>query len=141
MFKEFREFAMKGNVMDLAVGVIIGAAFGKIISSLVDDVLMPILSLITGKIDFTNLFFVIGEGKTPGPYDTLKAAKDAGASAVAYGQFLNNVVQFIIIAFAIFMMVKAMNRLRRAEEPAPAAPAGPSEEVVLLTEIRDALRK
>lgn len=135
---EFKSFAIKGNVIDLAVGVVIGAAFGKIVSSLVDDVLMPIISLATGKIDFSNLFFVLynPEG-APAHYATLKAAKDAGATAIGYGLFINAVVQFAIVAFAIFIVVKQLNRLKREEAAVPAAP--PREEV-LLTEIRDLLK-
>ena len=135
--KEFKEFAMKGNVMDMAVGVIIGGAFGKIVSSLVEDVLMPVISLATGGVDFNNLFVNLGEGS----YTTLAAAKEAGASVLAYGTFIQNVFDFIIIALCIFLMIKAMNKLnRKKEEPAPEAPAGPTQEE-LLAEIRDLLKK
>ena len=120
MFKEFKEFAVKGDAIDLAVGVVIGAAFGAIVKSLVDDMIMPLVSLLTGRIDFTNLFVVLGEGKTPGPYTTLAAAKTAGAATLNYGQFINSVVTFVIIAFSIFLMVRAINRLRR-KQPAAAA--------------------
>ena len=134
--KEFKEFAMKGNVMDMAVGVIIGGAFGKIISSLVEDVLMPIISMATGNISFTDLFVTLDGSK----YNTLAAAKEAGAAVFAYGQFIQNIIDFIIIAFCIFLMIKAMNKLnRKKEEPAPEAPAGPTQEE-LLTEIRDLLK-
>ena len=133
--KEFKEFAMKGNVMDMAVGVIIGGAFGKIVTSLVNDVLMPIISLGTGGIDFTDLFINLGEGN----YTTLAAAKEAGAAVFAYGQFIQNIIDFIIIAFCIFLMIKGMNKLKKKEEPAPEAPAGPTQEE-LLTEIRDLLK-
>ena len=133
--KEFKEFAMKGNVMDMAVGVIIGGAFGKIVTSLVNDVLMPVISLATGGIDFTNLFINLGEGN----YSTLAAAQEAGASVLAYGSFIQNIIDFIIIAFCIFLMIKAMNKLKKKEEPAPEAPKGPTQEE-LLAEIRDLLK-
>ena len=135
--KEFKEFAMKGNVMDMAVGVIIGGAFGKIVSSLVDDVLMPIIGKLTGGVDFTNLFVNMGDGE----YATLAAAKEAGAAVIAYGQFIQNIIDFLIVAFCIFLMIKGMNQLnRKKEEPeAPAAPAGPTQEE-LLAEIRDLLK-
>ena len=135
--KEFKEFAMKGNVMDMAVGVIIGGAFGKIVTSLVNDVLMPVISLATGGIDFTNLFINLGEGS----YSTLAQAQEAGASVFAYGSFIQNVVDFLIVAFCIFLMLKGINKLnRKKEEPAaPEAPKGPSQEE-LLAEIRDLLK-
>lgn len=137
----FKEFAVKGNVMDLAVGVIIGAAFGKIVSSLVDDIIMPIVSTIFGGLDFANYFIPLaGQTET-----VLAEAKKAGA-VLAYGNFVTILLNFIILAFIIFMMVKQMNRLRRlAEKPAeyaaPAAPAPTPEDIVLLREIRDSLRK
>ena len=134
--KEFKEFAMKGNVMDMAVGVIIGGAFGKIVTSLVNDVLMPVISLATGGIDFTDLFVNLGEGN----YTTLAAAKEAGAAVLAYGQFIQNIIDFLIIAFCIFLMIKGMNKLKKKEEPAPEAPKGPSQEE-LLAEIRDLLKQ
>jgi len=133
---EFKEFAMKGNVMDMAVGVIIGGAFGKIVTSLVNDVLMPVISLATGGIDFTDLFVNLGEGN----YTTLAAAKEAGAAVLAYGQFIQNIIDFLIIAFCIFLMIKGMNKLKKKEEPAPEAPKGPSQEE-LLAEIRDLLKQ
>ena len=137
--KEFKAFAVKGNVIDLAVGVIIGGAFGKIVSSLVDDVMMPLIGLVTGKIDFSNLFLVLSKPDgAPEAFATVKAAKDAGATVVSYGLFINNIVQFIIVAFAIFIMIKQINRLKREEAAAPAAP--PKQEV-LLEEIRDILKK
>ena len=137
--KEFKEFAMKGNVMDMAVGVIIGGAFGKIVTSLVNDVLMPIISLCTGGIDFTNLFVNLSDDTK---YATLAAAQEAGASVFAYGSFIQNIIDFIIIAFCIFLMIKGMNKLnRKKEEPEqPAAPAGPTQEE-LLAEIRDLLKQ
>ena len=138
--KEFKEFAMKGNVMDMAVGVIIGGAFGKIVTSLVNDVLMPVVSLCTGGVDFTNLFVKLsGEGD----FNTLAEAQEAGASVVAYGQFIQNIVDFLIVAFCIFLMIKGMNKLnkKKEEEPAPAPePPAPSKEETLLTEIRDLLK-
>lgn len=118
--KEFRDFAMKGNVLDLAVGVVIGAAFGKIVSSLVGDVLMPTLGLIIGKLDFSSLVLTIGESK------------------IAYGMFLQAVVDFVIVAFCIFMVIKQVNRFKKSSPPPP--PPAPKEEVKLLTEIRDAIR-
>ena len=127
---------MKGNVMDMAVGVIIGGAFGKIVSSLVDDILMPLIGKATGGVSFVDLFVNLGEGS----YKTLAEAKEAGAAVFAYGQFIQNIVDFIIVAFCIFLMIKAMNKLnRKKEEPAPEAPAGPTQEE-LLTEIRDLLK-
>ena len=135
---EFKEFAMKGNVMDMAVGVIIGGAFGKIVSSLVNDVLMPLISTVTGGIDFTNLFVNLSDDVK---YKTLAEAQEAGASLLAYGQFIQNIIDFLIIALCIFLMIKGMNKLnRKKEEPeAPAAPAGPTQEE-LLAEIRDLLK-
>lgn len=117
MLKEFKEFALRGNVMDMAIGIILGAAFGKIVSSFVADVLMPPLGLLLGKVDFANLFLNLsGDG-----YATLAAAREAGAPIIAYGTFLNTVVDFVFVAFAIFLVVKQMNRLKRKEEEAPAA--------------------
>ena len=133
--KEFKEFAVKGNVMDMAVGVIIGGAFGKIVTSLVNDVLMPIIGKLTGGISFTDLFVTLGDGE----FKTLAAAQEAGAAVLAYGQFIQNIIDFIIIAFSIFLMIKGMNKLKKKEEPAPEAPAGPTQEE-LLAEIRDLLK-
>jgi len=141
MLKEFKEFAMRGSVVDLAVGVIIGAAFGKIVDSLVKDVIMPPIGLALGRVDFANLFLVLREGTRPGPYATLEAAAKAGAVTLNFGMFLNTVISFVIVAWAIFMVVKAMNRLKRLEQAPPAAPPEPPEEVKLLREIRDALRR
>ena len=137
--KEFKEFAMKGNVMDMAVGVIIGGAFGKIVTSLVNDILMPVISLATGGMDFTNLFVNLSDDAT---YKTLAEAQEAGASVFAYGSFIQNIIDFIIIAFCIFLMIKGMNKLnRKKEEPEqPAAPAGPTTEE-LLADIRDLLKQ
>ena len=134
--KEFKEFAMKGNVMDMAVGVNIGGAYGKIVTSLVNDILMPIISLATGGMDFTNLFVNLSDDVK---YKTLAEAQEAGASVFAYGTFIQNIIDFIIIAFCIFLMIKAMNKLKKEEPAAPEAPAGPTQEE-LLTEIRDLLK-
>ncbi len=141
MLKEFKEFAMRGSVVDLAVGVIIGAAFGKIVDSLVKDVIMPPIGLALGRVDFSNLFLVLRDGSQPGPYATLEAAAKAGAVTLNFGVFLNTVISFVIVAWAIFMVIKAMNRLKRLEQAAPAAPPEPPEEVRLLREIRDALKR
>lgn len=134
MISEFREFALKGNVMDLAVGVIIGAAFGKIVDSLVADVIMPVIGMVVGGLDFSNYFIPLA-GQTAA---TLAEAKKAGA-VLAYGSFITVALNFVILAFIIFMMVRQMNRFRRAAPPAPPAPT--PEEVVLLREIRDSLRR
>jgi large conductance mechanosensitive channel len=134
MLKEFKEFAMRGSVVDLAVGVIIGAAFGKIVTSLVGDILMPPLGLLLGRADFANLFINLSGGA----YATLDEAKKAGAATINYGLFINTVVGFILVAFAIFLVVRAINRMRR-EEPAP--PPAPTAEEKLLGEIRDILQQ
>jgi large conductance mechanosensitive channel len=141
MLKEFKEFAMRGNVIDLAVGVVIGAAFGKIVDSLVKDVIMPPIGLALGKVDFSNLFIVMKDGATAGPYATVADAAKAGAVTLNLGLFANTLISFLIVAFAIFMTVKLINRLKREEAAEPPAPPGPSEEVMLLREIRDALKK
>jgi len=121
MFKEFKEFAMKGNVIDMAVGIIIGAAFGTIVNSLVQDVTMPPIGLLLGNVDFANLFAVLKEGKVAGPYASVAAAKSAGAVTINIGVFINTIISFILIAFAVFLMVRTINRMRREEEaPAPA---------------------
>jgi len=134
MLKEFREFALRGNVVDMAIGIIIGGAFGKIVSSLVGDVLMPPIGFLLGRIDFGELFLTLG----PEPYASLAVAKEAGAATINYGLFVNALVNFVIVAFALFLVVKAMNRVRRAEEP--KAPPEPPAEVKLLTDIRDLLK-
>ncbi|MGZ8202408.1 MAG: large conductance mechanosensitive channel protein MscL [Burkholderiales bacterium] len=139
MFKEFREFAVKGNVVDMAVGIIIGAAFGRIVDSLVKDIIMPPIGLLLGQVDFANLFAVLKPGTVLGPYATVDAAQKAGAVTVNYGMFINNIISFVIVAFAVFLLVRAINRMRRQEEAAP--PPAPAEEVVLLTQIRDALKR
>ncbi len=122
MLKEFKEFAMRGNVMDMAVGIIIGAAFGSIVGTLVSDVIMPPIGLLLGNVDFSNLFAVLKEGATPGPYATVAAAKAAGAVTLNYGLFLNTVVNFLIVAFAVFFLVRGMNALKKKEAAPPAVP-------------------
>ena len=140
-FSEFREFAVKGSVVDLAVGVIIGAAFGKIVDSLVKDLIMPVIGAVTGGLDFTN-YFVVLRSPAPGYAGpmTYEALTKAGVPVLAYGNFITIVINFIILAFIIFLMVRAINRLRRQQE-AQKPPAAPPEEVVLLREIRDALKR
>jgi large conductance mechanosensitive channel len=130
MMKEFKEFALKGNVMDMAIGIVIGAAFGKIVASLVKDVIMPPIGMLLGGVDFSNMLLTLKEavGETP-------------AVTINYGLFFNTVIEFLIIALAIFMVVKGINNMRRKEEEAPAAPPKPSKEETLLTEIRDLLKK
>jgi len=122
MLKEFKEFAMRGNVVDMAVGIIIGAAFGTIVTSVVNDMIMPPIGLLLGNVDFTNLFIVLKEGTTPAPYASLKIAKDAGAVSLNYGQFINTLINFIIVAFSIFLMIRWMNRLQRQPSPIAAEP-------------------
>ena len=129
MMSEFKDFAMRGNVVDMAVGIVIGGAFGKIVSSFVSDVLMPPLGMLMGGVDFTDL-----------AVELQAAVGEAPAVTLNYGSFIQTVVDFVIIAFAIFMVIKAMNNMKKKEEAAPEAPKGPSEEVVLLTEIRDSLK-
>ncbi|HVS13431.1 MAG TPA: large conductance mechanosensitive channel protein MscL [Thermoanaerobaculia bacterium] len=137
MVKEFKEFAVKGNMVDMAVGIIIGAAFGTIVKSLVDDMIMPPVGRLLGGVDFTNLMVPL-DGNS---YESLAAAQEAGAPVLAYGSFLQNGLNFLIVAWAVFLLVKGINRLRRKQEeaPAPEKPAEPAPEVKLLTEIRDAL--
>jgi len=139
MLKEFKTFAMRGNVVDMAVGIIIGAAFGGIVKSLVDDVIMPPIGLLLGNVDFSNLFFVLKEGTVAAPYASVAVAKAAGAVTLNYGLFVNAIVSFIIVAFAVFLLIRTLNRLQAEEAPA-AAPATP-EDVLLLREIRDSLKK
>ena len=140
MFKEFKEFIARGNVIDLAVGVIIGGAFGKIVDSIVNDLIMPIVGLIFGKLDFSNLFVALGNVPEGTPH-TLEAIRKAGVPVFAYGNFITVAVNFIILAFIIFLMVKQINRLKR-EAPAEApAPEATPEDVVLLREIRDSLKR
>ena len=139
MLQEFKEFAVKGNAMDLAVGVIIGAAFGKIVDSVVGDLIMPLVSMVVGKLDFSNLFLVLGNN--PENLTALADLKKAGIPVFAYGSFITILLNFIILAFIIFMMVKQMNRLRKADQEEAPAPAETPEEVQLLREIRDSLKK
>lgn len=137
MAQEFKEFVLRGNVVDLAVGVIIGGAFGKIVDSLVKDVVMPPIGFLLGGVDFKHLYINLGSGS----YETLEAAEKAGAPLIKYGAFINTAVDFFIIAFAIFIAIKAINKLKRAQPPATPAPAAPPEDILLLREIRDALKK
>jgi len=123
MFKEFKEFAMRGNVVDMAVGIIIGAAFGTIINSFVADIIMPPIGLILGNVDFSGMFILLKEGKVAGPYETIAAAKAAGAVTLNYGVFINTVISFLIIAFSVFIVIRNVNRLKRKEEAPPAVPA------------------
>ncbi|MCA1586655.1 MAG: large conductance mechanosensitive channel protein MscL [Acidobacteria bacterium] len=140
MFKEFKEFALKGNVVDLAVGIMIGGAFGTIVNSLVNDILMPPIGLAIGGADFSDLFAVLREGVRPGPYASLAEAKAAGAITMNVGVFINAVITFVIVAFALFSIVKAMNVARRQQATAPPAPPTDTKDQLLLGEIRDLLR-
>ena len=140
MLKEFRDFAMKGNVLDMAVGIIIGGAFGTIIQSLVKDVLMPPIGLLLGGIDFSNIFLTLKAGNPAGPYANLAAAQTAGAVSINVGLFINAVISFLIVAWAVFMLVKAFNAAKKKEAAAPAAPPEPPRQEVLLAEIRDLLK-
>lgn len=140
MLQEFKEFAAKGSMLDMAVGIIIGAAFGTIISSLVNDVLMPPVGLLLGGADFSDMFVTLSQGSVPGPYETLAAAQEAGAVTMNYGVFVNALISFLIVAFTVFMVVRSFNKMKREEEAAPAAPPAPSAEETLLTEIRDLLK-
>ena len=141
MLEDFKKFALRGNVVDLAVGVIIGAAFGAIVASLVADIIMPIIGVATGGLDFSDRYVLLKDGATAGPYPTLAAAKTAGAVTLNIGAFITLILNFVIVAFALFLMIKAVNRARRAELAAdPAAPPAPSTEVLLLGEIRDLLK-
>jgi large conductance mechanosensitive channel len=122
MLKEFKEFAMRGNVVDMAVGIIIGAAFGAIVKSLVDNVIMPPIGLLLGSVDFSDLFITLKEGATAGPYLTLAAAKEAGAVTLGYGAFFNTIISFLIVAFSVFLLVKGMNKMKKEKEAPAAAP-------------------
>lgn len=139
MLQEFKQFALRGNVVDLAVGVIIGGAFGKIVESLVGDVIMPLLSAVLGRVDFSNLFIVLG-AVPAGVGTSLESLRKAGVPVLAYGSFLTVLVSFILLAFVIFILIRQINRLR-SEPAAPAAPAAPPEDVLLLREIRDSLQE
>ncbi len=136
MLEEFKKFILRGNVVDLAVGIVIGAAFGKIVSSLVTDVLMPPIGMLMGNVDFSELFVNLSSVS----YPTLAAAKQAGAATLNYGLFINTVVDFVIVAAAIFVVVKLISRMKKKEEAAPTVPAKPTKEEILLTEIRDILK-
>ncbi len=135
MLNEFKKFAMRGNVVDMAVGIIIGGAFGKIVSSLVNDVIMPPIGMLMGNVDFSQLFVNLGEGE----FASLAAAKEAGAATINYGVFINTVLDFTIVAFAIFMVIKGMNKMKK-EEVSPKEPPKPAEDILLLREIRDSLK-
>jgi large conductance mechanosensitive channel protein len=142
MFKELKEFALKGNIVDMATGIIIGAAFSTVVKSLVDDVIMPPIGLLMGGVDFSNLFFVIKEGVAAAPYATVEAANEAGAVIVKWGMFVNNVITFAIVALAVFMLIKGMNKMKKEQEEAEAEAAPEvDEQVELLSEIRDLLKK
>ena len=136
MLEEFKKFAMRGNVVDMAIGIIIGGAFGKIVSSLVNDVIMPPIGMMMGNVDFSQLFINLSGEE----YASLAAAQEAGAATINYGVFINTVLDFVIVAFAIFMVIKGMNNMKKKEEEKPAEPPKPSDEVLLLQEIRDSLK-
>lgn len=139
MWKEFKEFAVKGNVIDLAVGLVLGAAFATIVSSLVEGIVMPLVGLLVGGVDFANIFTVLKEGATPAPYATLEAAQEAGAVVLQWGVLINSIVTFTLVAFAIFVVVKWINALQKEETPETEAAPELTADQVLLTEIRDAL--
>jgi len=143
MFKEFKDFALKGNFVDMAVGIVIGAGVSTIVKSFVSDIIMPVVGVVTGGVDFSNLFLVIKSPIEGTVYTTLDAAKEAGAVTINYGIFVNALITFVIVAFVLFMVIKGMNNAKKAleEEQAAAPPPGPSAEVELLTEIRDSLAK
>lgn len=142
MLKEFKEFAMKGNFVDMAVGIVIGAAFSTIVKSLVDDIIMPVVGVLTGGVDFSNLFLIVKNPVADATYATLEAAQAAGAVTVNYGVFINAIITFLIVAFALFLVIKGLNKAKaQLIEEEAAAPATPSAEVQLLTEIRDSLKK
>ena len=136
MMQEFKEFAVKGNMVDMAVGIIIGGAFGTIVKSLVEDIIMPPIGMLMGGVDFSDLFFNLGSDK----FTSLEAAKEAGAPVIAYGSFINNIISFLIVAWAVFLLVKGMNKLKKKQEEEPEAAPEPPRSEVLLEEIRDALK-
>ncbi len=140
MLKEFKNFALKGNVMDMAVGIIIGGAFGTIVQSLVTDVIMPVAGLFLGNTNFSDQFLVLRAGDAAGPYATVEAAKEAGAITMNYGLFVDAVIAFLIVAWAVFMLVRGFNKMKKEEKQAPKAPEAPPREQVLLEEIRDLLK-
>ena len=137
MLKEFKEFAIKGNVVDMGIGIVIGAAFTSIVKSFVADIVNPIIGVITGGVDFSNLFINLGGGE----YASLAAAQEAGAPTINYGLFINAIISFVIVAWVMFMVIKGVNQMKRAEEAAPAAPPEPPKSEALLEEIRDLLAK
>jgi len=140
MLKEFKEFAAKGNMLDMAVGIVIGAAFATIITSLVNDIVMPPIGMALGGVDFAEFYAILQQGDPAGPYATLAAAKEAGAVTMNWGIFVNALISFIIVAFALFMVIKGFNKMKAEEEAAPEAPPEPSAEETLLTEIRDLMK-
>lgn len=140
MLKEFKEFAAKGNMLDMAVGIVIGAAFATIITSLVNDIIMPPIGMALGGVDFTELYAILQQGDPAGPYATLLAAKEAGAVTINWGIFVNSLIIFLIVAFALFVVIKGFNKMQREEEAAPEVTPEPSDEAKLLSEIRDLLR-
>jgi len=139
MLKEFREFALKGNLVDIAVGLILGAAFGAVVASLVDNVIMPPIGMLLGGVDFSNLYLTLSEGTTAGPYASIDAAREAGAVVIGWGAFINVALSFLITAFAVFMLVKGMNKARR-QQPEEAVEEAPTPDQALLMEIRDLLK-
>ncbi|QEY25695.1 large-conductance mechanosensitive channel protein MscL [Neisseria zalophi] len=139
--KEFKEFIMRGNVIDLAVGMVIGTAFSGIVKSLVDDVIMPPIGILIGGVDFSNLFITLKEGTTPAPYASVAAAQEVGAVTMNIGLFINTLISFVIVAAAIFIVIKLINKMKREQPVVEEAPAEPSEEILLLREIRDSLNK
>jgi len=143
MISEFKEFAMKGNMLDMAIGIVMGAAFGTVMSSFVADLIMPIVSSVTGAPDFTNLFMILREpaDMTDVNMTSLAAVREAGGVALGYGNFINNMIAFLLVAMALFFVVKGVNKAKKAEEEAPAPPAAPAEDIVLLGEIRDLLKR
>jgi large conductance mechanosensitive channel len=140
MWEEFKQFAVKGNIFDMAVGIVIGGAFTPIVKSFVNDILMPPIGMLLGGVDFTDLFLVLKEGIQPGPYATLEGAKAAGAVTMNIGLFINSVISFLIVGWAVFLLVKGVAQMKKKEAEKPAAPTAPPEDVVLLREIRDALK-
>lgn len=141
MLKEFKEFAVKGNMLDMAVGIIIGAAFGTIVTALVNEVIMPVVGLFSGGVDFSQKHVVLQEGIPPGPYASIEAAVEAGAVTMNWGIFVNALISFLIVAFVLFMVIRSFNKMKKAEEAAPAAPPEPTAEEKLLGEIRDLLKQ
>ena len=140
MLKEFKEFAAKGNMLDMAVGIVIGAAFATIITSLVNDIIMPPIGMALGGVDFTELYAILQQGDPAGPYATLLAAKEAGAVTINWGIFVNSLIIFLIVAFALFVVIKGFNKMQREEEATPEVMPEPSDEAKLLSEIRDLLQ-